>query len=221
MNKKVKALLKENNEFEKNLNKKSIEVLTNIVVYLRGCDISEYHQEEVRRDIMQMVADGEARNEDINIIIGEDYKTFCNEIVNAFPKRSKKEKFLDCSSQILQLFSILSLICFSSSIITASNGKTSINSLPITLGAIINSIIIILFSFFIVKFICKTSFNENIKLGKIKTFFVTWIILFVILGIFIFIGYFLRTELLHIPFYVGLALIIIPYILSKILDELQ
>lgn len=221
MNKKVKALLKENNEFEKNLNKKSIEVLTDIVVYLRGCDISEYHQEEVRRDIMQMVADGEARNEDINIIIGEDYKTFCNEIVNAFPKRSKKEKFLDCSSQILQLFSILSLICFSSSIITASSGKTSINSLPITLGAIINSIIIILFSFFIVKFICKTSFNENVQLGKIKTFFVTWIILFVILGIFIFIGYFLRTELLHIPFYVGLALIIIPYILSKILDELQ
>ncbi|MGG7142012.1 hypothetical protein ACQPVP_00895 [Clostridium nigeriense] len=221
MNKKVKALLKENNEFEKNLNKKSIEVLTDIVVYLRGCDISEYHQEEVRRDIMQMVADGEARNEDINIIIGEDYKTFCNEIVNAFPKRSKKEKILDCSSQILQLFSILSLICFSSSIITASSGKTSINSLPITLGAIINSIIIILFSFFIVKFICKTSFNENVQFGKIKTFFVTWIILFIILGIFIFIGYFLRTELLRIPFYVGLALIIIPYILSKILDELQ
>ncbi|MGG7058227.1 hypothetical protein ACQPUZ_08005 [Clostridium tertium] len=221
MNKKTRKLLKENNEFEKNLNKKNIKVITDIVVYLSACDISEYHQEEVRRDIMQMIADGEKRNEDINIIIGEDYKTFCDEIINAFPARSKKEKFIDWSSQILLLFSIMSLIWFFSSIISAFSGKTSINSLPITLGFVINSILIILFSFFIVRFICKTSFNKNAKLGKFKTFIISWIVFFIIFGIFIFIGYFLRTELLRIPFYIGLSLIIIPFILSKILDELQ
>lgn len=220
MNKKTRKLLKENNEFEKNLNETNIKVITDIVVYLRGCDISEYHQEEVRHDIMQMISDGEKRNEDINIIIGKDYKTFCDEIVSAFPARSKKEKFLDWSSQILYLFSILSLIWFFSSIIPAFSGKTSINSLPITLGAVINSILIILCSFLIVRFICKTSFNENVKLGKIKTFIIAWIVLFIILGIFAFIGYFLKTELLRIPFYIGLLLIIIPFILSKILDEI-
>jgi DNA-binding ferritin-like protein (Dps family) len=221
MNKKTRTLLKENNQFEKNLNEKNIKVITDIVVYLRGCDISEYHQEEVRRDIMQMIADGEKRNEDINSVIGEDYKTFCDEIVSAFPARSKKEKFLNWSSQILYLFSIMSLIWFFSSIISAFSGKTPITSLPITLGFVINSILITLISSIFVSFICKTSFNENVKLGKFKTFLISWIVLFIIFGIFIFIGYFLRTELLRIPFYVGLLLIIIPFILSKILDELQ
>lgn len=221
MNKKTRKLLKENNEFEKNLNEKNIKVITDIVVYLRACDISEYHQEEVRRDIMQMIADGEKRNEDINIIIGEDYKTFCNEIVNAFPKRSKKEKFLDWSSQILYLFSIMASIWLFSSIMLVLGDKASINNLPITLGAVINSILIILFSFFIVKFICRTSFDKNVKLGKMKTFLIAWIVLFIIFTIFILIGYFLRTELLRIPFYIGLLLIILPFILSKILDELQ
>lgn len=34
---------------------------------------------------MQMVPDGEKRNEDISDIIGEGYKCFCDEIVSAFP----------------------------------------------------------------------------------------------------------------------------------------
>lgn len=217
MNKKTRKLLKENNEFEKNLNKKNIKVITDIVVYLRACDISEYHQEEVRRDIMQMIADGEKRNEDINIIIGEDYKTFCDEIVSVFPARSKKEKFIDWSSQILLLFSIMSLICFFSSIISAFSGKTSINSLPITLGFVINSILISLISSTFVRFICKTSFNKNVKFERIKTFLVACILLFIIFVIF----NFLKTELVQIPFYFGLLLIILPFILSKILDEIQ
>lgn len=217
MNKRTKKLLKENNEFEKNLNEKNIKVIKDIVVYLRGCDISEYHQEEVRRDIMQMIFDGEKRNEDINIIIGEDYKTFCDEIVSAFPARSKKDKFIDWSSEILLSFSILSLIWFFSSIISAFSGKTSITSLPITLGFAINSILISLISSTFVRFICKTSFNKNVKFEKIKTFLVAWILLFITFVIF----NFLRTELLRIPFYVGLLLIILPFILSKILNEMQ
>ena len=42
MNKKTKLLLKENNKLEKTLTKESINVLTDIVVYLRGSNISEY-----------------------------------------------------------------------------------------------------------------------------------------------------------------------------------
>lgn len=217
MNKKTRKLLKGNNELEKNLNEKNIKVITDIVVYLRGCDISEYHQEEVRRDIMQMIFDGEKRNEDIDIIIGEDYKAFCDEIVSAFPTRSKKEKFIDWSSEILLSFSIMSLIWFSSSIISAFNDKTSINSLPITSGFVINSIFISLISSIFFRFICKTSFNKNIKFEKIKTFLVAWILLFIIFIIF----YFLKTELLRVPFYFGLLLIIIPFVFSKILNEIQ
>lgn len=45
MNKKTKLLLKENNKLQRSLSKDSISVLTDIVVYLRDSNISEYHQE--------------------------------------------------------------------------------------------------------------------------------------------------------------------------------
>ena len=144
MNIKTKKLLKENNTLEKNLSKDSNEVLTDIIVYLRGCDISEYHQEEVRRDLIQMIADGEKRNEDIRNIIGEDYKSFCDEIVKSFPPRSKKEKVLEWLSIALQILSTLSLIWLCSSItlvLTGLDSTISIYKLPVTLGQIITAIL--------------------------------------------------------------------------------
>ena len=44
MNKQTKELLKENNELEKTLDKETVDILTDIVVYIRGARISEYNQ---------------------------------------------------------------------------------------------------------------------------------------------------------------------------------
>ena len=224
MNIKSKKLLKENNTLEKNLSKDSNEVLTDIIVYLRGCDISEYHQEEVRRDLIQMIADGEKRNEDIRNIIGEDYKSFCDEIVKSFPPRSKKEKFLEWLSIILQSLSTLSLIwlCYSITLVlTGLDSTISIYKLPVTLGQIIIAIFIIFFSISIVNFICKTAFNKSNKANNIKSFFIAWLILFLILGSVVLIGCFLKTVLFYIPFYIGIIIVLVSFILSKILSNLQ
>ena len=224
MNIKTKKLLKENNRFEKNLSKESNEVLTDIVVYLRGSAISEYHQEEVRRDISQMIFDGEKRNESVRDIIGEDYKSFCDEIVKSFSPRSKKERILEWLSSILLSCSTLSFIWLCSSALTALIGidsTISIYKLPVTLGQIISGIFIVFFSISIVIYVCKTTFDKSIEEKKFKNYFIAWLILFVIFGSIVFIVYFLKTVLFYIPYYIGLIIIIVTFILSKILENLE
>ena len=48
MNREAKKLLKKNNESEKKILKENDGVYTDMIVYLRGADITEYHQEKVR-----------------------------------------------------------------------------------------------------------------------------------------------------------------------------
>ena len=61
MSRRVKEMLKENNELQEQLSDDGKKVLTDIVVYLRGVPVSMYEQERVRRDITQMLIDGEKR----------------------------------------------------------------------------------------------------------------------------------------------------------------
>lgn len=219
MNKKTKLLLKENNKLEKSLSKESIEVLTDIVVYLRGSNISEYHQEEVRHDIIEMVAEGEGRNEDISVIIGNDYKEFCDEIISSIPSRSIKERIITSIANSLTYFVTLSVIWLFSSIIFALINKNSLTLLPVTSGFIINTVLIISIAVLFVNFVCKTSFNENIASSKIKTFLIAWVILLIIFGSVFLIQYFLVSVVFNIPLYVAIIIILLSAILSKILEE--
>ena len=61
MRRKTKLLLQENNRAEEALSAKGRELLTDIVVYLRGSRVSTWEQELVRRDITEMLLDAEAR----------------------------------------------------------------------------------------------------------------------------------------------------------------
>ena len=63
MSRRVKEMLRENNELEPQLSDEGRKVLTDIVVYLRGLPVSMYEQEKVRRDITRMLIDGEARGD--------------------------------------------------------------------------------------------------------------------------------------------------------------
>ena len=69
MRKQTKELLRENNELCRELSDEGNAVLTDMVVYLRGCDISMYDQERVRRDITQMLIDGERRGDPAGNVI--------------------------------------------------------------------------------------------------------------------------------------------------------
>ena len=120
MNKKTKRLLEENNCREKALSQESQAVMTDLVVYLRGQNISMYHQEEVRWDIQEMVLEAENRGETIAQVIGEDYQTFCDEIVAALPPRTWKERILDALETLLPAIAILAALWVGFSLLTAA-----------------------------------------------------------------------------------------------------
>lgn len=81
MNKQTKQLMKENNDLSFHLKAADNKILTDMVVYIRGADISGYQQELVRRDITQMILDGEQRGDTMEDIIGSDYKIFCDNVL--------------------------------------------------------------------------------------------------------------------------------------------
>ena len=90
MNKLAKELLKRNNSREKAISDDSKEIYTNMVVYLRGSDLTEYNQEVVREDIIELIIDGQQRGDDIQKVMGGGYKEICDEIIEAMPKKTKK-----------------------------------------------------------------------------------------------------------------------------------
>ncbi|MGM0523556.1 MAG: hypothetical protein ACQER2_05885, partial [Bacillota bacterium] len=63
MNKLTKELLKKNNTREKAIFKSNNDIYTNMIVYLRGSDLTEYDQEVVRADIIELILDGQQRGD--------------------------------------------------------------------------------------------------------------------------------------------------------------
>ena len=85
MRKKTKLLLEENNQAEAALNEQGKKLLTDIVVYLRGSRITTWEQEQVRRDITQLLLDAQARGEQAEAVIGSEPKDLCDSIPTALP----------------------------------------------------------------------------------------------------------------------------------------
>lgn len=163
MNKKTKRLLAENNCREKALSQESQAVMTDLVVYLRGQNISLHHQEEVRWDIQEMVLEAENRGETIAQVIGEDYQTFCDEIVAALPPRTRKERVLDALETLLPSIAILAALWVGFSLLTAAIQGASLLrlSLSLSLGQGLTYAVILFAAWALVTYVCRTSFRRG------------------------------------------------------------
>ena len=171
-----------------------------------------------------MIADGEKRNESVRDIIGEDYKSFCDEIVKSFPPRSKKERILEWLSMFFQMITTLSLLWLFFSVILMLTGNATAYKLPLTLGQIINGFFISIGSIAIVTFVSKTSFNKPLEVKKdkkLKSFFIYLILFLLFWGYFQLLRYFSKTVLLYLPLYIGVIVAIVTYAIAKILANLE
>ena len=155
MSREAKALKKENNELEKQLSKETEDIQTDMVVYIRSANISELDQERVRRDITQMLIDGEARGESAADVIGGDYKAFCDEIIAEIPKLSRAKRVLtavrDTLPALMMLFAIWAAFSVLKQII---NGQTWYIT-PLSISDIIIAATLI------VVYITKNSFDSR------------------------------------------------------------
>lgn len=130
----VRTLRQENNARERALSRESQREMTDVVVYLRGQDLSPLDQEEIRRDILEMVWEAEARGETMAQVVGQDYRTFCQEIVAAVPRRSRRVRMAAAVEELLPALSVLLGIWLVKKVVEALLRGEAVMHLTLTLG---------------------------------------------------------------------------------------
>lgn len=227
MNKKTKELLKANNKREELVNEENDEVLTDMICYLRGSNVSEYDQELVRADLTEMMLDAQERGEDIKKVFGENYKEICDNIIAELPQKTTKQRILEGINIVLMCIWILGIIFAIKQCIIGMISESRQFIFTLSTGEIVNGLIIIIASSAIVKYICRSSFNSDentnkkpIINNKILRFVVIWLAIVIVLLAFMGIAYVLNQTILTVPLYVAVIFIAIVFATERIMDRL-
>lgn len=161
MNKRARILRNENNKFEEKLSKETNDVLTDIVVYIRSTSISEYDQERVRRDIDEMLFEGERRGMSAAEIIGDDYKAFCDAVMCEVPKLSKAQRVMTAVQEVLAGVIVLLAIWTVFSPIIQLIKKEPWYLLPLRLSDLITATVIVAAAVLVAVYITKNVFTPK------------------------------------------------------------
>ncbi|WP_067932413.1 hypothetical protein [Alicyclobacillus kakegawensis] len=81
-----KELNRKNNELHHRLNDENMEIMTDMVVYLRS-RLSDFQVELIRQDLLDMALSAQDRHVPLSEVFGEDYKKFCDEIIENGKRR--------------------------------------------------------------------------------------------------------------------------------------
>nr|MBP3597823.1 DUF1129 family protein [Eubacterium sp.] len=198
MNKVCRELLKKNNAREERIYKENEDVYTNMIVYLRAADMTEYNQELVRADLIEMILDGQERGEDIQQVMGGCYKEICDEIIEAMPKRTKKEKMLYVLSIALGCAAILGTIQIAKHIFSWITSGRVTSIVEISLGNIISGIVIVFAATCMVNHMCQKAFEEMDQKGRLRAFLFMFIVTFVVISVTVLCNMFLATPSINI-----------------------
>lgn len=205
MNKLTRQLRDENNELEKQLSEATNEILTDIAVYIRYANISEYEQERVRRDIGQMLLEGERRGQSVAEIIGDDYKAFCDSVISEVPQFTPLQRALTLISDALLGIIIMLAIWTVFAPIRQLSGGGEWYIVTVRTSDLIEAIAIIAAAFFIVGYICKNSFKPK------KAVFAVGIIAIVAAC---FIAFILIPDAELLNMHIGISVLILAVLLA-------
>ena len=215
MNKATKQLLEENNRREKELSPDNQKVLTDIVAYLRGSSTPILQQEQVRRDITEMLLEGEVRGQSAQTIIGTDYQAFCDEILAELPRRSARERTIYGLSVVSLSAAVLVVIWLGFSLFTAVIQGPFTLWLPVKLGQLLGGTLIIAFSYGLVEYVCRTSFEDRSP-TKVQV-----IGIFVGMVLFFLICMLLRQTLFSLHAGIAAVLAVVLYLIYKVTDRME
>lgn len=161
MSREARVLRDENNELEKQLDDKTNDILTDIVVYIRSANISDIDQENVRRDITQMLIDARGRGESADDVIGGDYKAFCDAIIAEIPKMSTKKRVMTAIRDTLPALGVLIGIWAVFSVIEQIINGATWYVTPVSVTDILGGAAMLILATLIVVYITKNSFNAK------------------------------------------------------------
>lgn len=214
MNKKCKELLKSNIKREKEIHGDNAKIYSNMIVYLRSADMSRYNQELVREDLIQMIVDGQNRGDDINKIMGNNYKEICDDIMVALPRKTKKEKIAAALELSLSSVWILGIIYIGKVILENIITKNDNWVFNLYLGDIINMSIIVLAANLVVYYLSKNAFKTKDK----NSFFMIWLMVMIIMGITLLVSKILNYSVVNMPITMALAIVAVFFVLEKLVS---
>ncbi|MCI5498108.1 MAG: hypothetical protein MR419_01015 [Clostridiales bacterium] len=221
-NKAAKALLRENNDREKALSPAGQKEMTDVVVYLRGQDLSLLQQEEVRRDLIAMALAGEARGETVAQVVGEDYRFFCDEIVDALPRRSPASRVLAAVDDVLPALSILLGIWVVKKVVEAGLNGESLWRLTLTLGEAASIGIMLAAAVGMVAYTCQTALERpDPAASRGKKCLLAWIFWVVLLAAVLLPSLLLTSPLCGIQLPVAVVIALAPLAVSGLLSQRQ
>lgn len=216
MNKATKQLLEENNQREKELSPDNQKVLTDIVAYLRGSSTPILQQEQVRRDITEMLLEGEARGQSAQTIIGTNYQAFCDEILAELPKRSMKQRIVYALSTVSLSAAVLLSIRLVFFLVEAPFQNRAFTPwFPMTLGQLLGGIMLISYSYSLVEHICRNSFEDrNPSRLQVISFFVC-------IGLFFIFCVSLQQIMFSLHAGIAAVLVVVLYLIYKVTDRME
>ena len=211
MRKRTKLLLEENNQSEKALSETGQGLLTDIVVYLRASRISTWEQEQVRRDITQMLLDAECRGEDPHAVIGPDPREFCDSVIAELPPMPRWESLLCTLRDGLLAAAVLAALWLGFGILEGLLGAGSWPELTLTIGQLLSGSGILLTACGLVYWICRSSFSAERKKGP-------WVLLFLIFFGLLCAGVFLRQPVATLPLPAAVCTVAGLFVVYKLMD---
>lgn len=222
-NRETKKLLKKNNESEKQILKENDDIYTDMIVYLRSADISEYYQEKVREDLIEMIVHGQERGDDIKKVMGENYKQICDDIIAEMPKKTKAQKITDAVIMSLDIIWILGFIYVAKAVFSMFLGQKFVWHVDVKTGEIVSALAIAFVAYIIVIYICKTALNdreceeEDKKNNKLTTFLKTWILLLFVSAAIILPAIFLQQTLFVANIIVMVIVFAVVFVTRKVI----
>lgn len=220
MNKAIKSLLKQNNRRSKIIFDENQEVYTNMILYLRGSNLSFYNQEVVRADIIELILDGQERGDNIGAVMGGNYKAICDEIVEAMPNKTKKEGTAEIAGILLNVAWFFSTIKIIETLLTRVINKQPGLNYILTIGEIYSWLLAGVFSILIVRYITRKAFVEGQRSKKF-TFLRDWLFLTIVLSIMLMFRLVFKKIILEIPLVMGLGITIIIFIISRFVNAME
>ena len=215
MNRRTKQLLQENNRLEEQLTGENNRMMTDIIVYLRASNTTAYQQECVRRDITEMVLEGQRRGAPMEEVIGEDYKAFCDAVLSEVPKRTLRQMILSAVGSGCLYVDILAVIWLVFGAIGWLLGEGGWPWLTVTAGNLVALAAILGASIGLVEYICKNSFDENLGKSKVIPILLVLLVAGLVAGSVLLRG----IVLFRMHFLLALGLIAALYGAHKALEE--
>lgn len=94
MSKRTKQLRRANDAAAQQLPQSAHCALLQITEHLHDVRVSSYERECIRSDVIQMLSDAAARGDTPTDVLGEDYRAFCDHVIDALPRPTLLRQFL-------------------------------------------------------------------------------------------------------------------------------